>query len=34
MADGLRRLVGAESGRVLQEKLESWYRDYEVGRGR
>ncbi|KAM6071641.1 mitochondria-eating protein [Theristicus caerulescens] len=30
MADGLRRLVGAESGRVLQEKLESWYRDYEV----
>ncbi|KAM6261706.1 mitochondria-eating protein isoform 2-T2 [Porphyrio hochstetteri] len=30
MADGLRRLVGAESGRVLQEKLESWYRDYEI----
>ncbi|XP_051475321.1 mitochondria-eating protein isoform X5 [Apus apus] len=30
MADGLRRLVGAESGRVMQEKLESWYRDYEI----
>ncbi|XP_054057713.1 mitochondria-eating protein isoform X2 [Rissa tridactyla] len=30
MADGLRRLVAAESGRVLQEKLESWYRDYEI----
>ncbi|XP_050752053.1 mitochondria-eating protein isoform X2 [Gymnogyps californianus] len=30
MADSLRRLVGAESGRVLQEKLESWYRDYEI----
>ncbi|KAM6402022.1 mitochondria-eating protein isoform 2-T3 [Pluvialis apricaria] len=30
MAEGLRRLVGAESGRVLQEKLESWYRDYEI----
>ncbi|XP_042664320.1 mitochondria-eating protein isoform X5 [Tyto alba] len=30
MADGLRRLVSAESGRVLQEKLESWYRDYEI----
>ncbi|KAM6429776.1 mitochondria-eating protein [Rhynochetos jubatus] len=30
MADGLRRLVGAGSGRVLQEKLESWYRDYEI----
>lgn len=23
----------AESCRALQEKLESWYRDYEVGRG-
>lgn len=34
MADGLRRLVSTESGRVLQEKLESWYRDYQVGRGR
>ncbi|XP_064305474.1 mitochondria-eating protein isoform X2 [Phalacrocorax carbo] len=30
MAEGLRRLVSAESGRVLQEKLESWYRDYEI----
>ncbi|XP_061848869.1 mitochondria-eating protein isoform X3 [Colius striatus] len=30
MADGLRKLVTAESGRVLQEKLESWYRDYET----
>ncbi|XP_075565721.1 mitochondria-eating protein isoform X2 [Pelecanus crispus] len=30
MADGLRRLISAESGRVLQEKLESWYRDYEI----
>uniref|UniRef100_A0A8B9IZP3 Uncharacterized protein n=1 Tax=Amazona collaria TaxID=241587 RepID=A0A8B9IZP3_9PSIT len=30
MADSLRRLVSAGSGRVLQEKLESWYRNYEV----
>uniref|UniRef100_A0A8B9PPP9 Uncharacterized protein n=1 Tax=Apteryx owenii TaxID=8824 RepID=A0A8B9PPP9_APTOW len=30
MADGLRRLVSTESGRVLQEKLESWYQDYEI----
>ncbi|XP_037239152.1 mitochondria-eating protein isoform X1 [Falco biarmicus] len=30
MAEGLRKLVGAESGRLLQEKLESWYRDYET----
>ncbi|KAM9236367.1 mitochondria-eating protein [Leptosomus discolor] len=30
MADSLRRLVGAGSGRVLQEKLERWYRDYEI----
>ncbi|KAM9028146.1 mitochondria-eating protein isoform 1-T1 [Ara ararauna] len=29
MADSLRRLISAESGRVLQEKLESWYRNYE-----
>ncbi|XP_061208638.1 mitochondria-eating protein isoform X2 [Neopsephotus bourkii] len=29
MADSLRRLVRAESGRVLQEKLENWYRNYE-----
>ncbi|XP_065692208.1 mitochondria-eating protein isoform X3 [Patagioenas fasciata] len=30
MADSLRRLVCAESCRALQEKLESWYRDYEI----
>ncbi|XP_053921580.1 mitochondria-eating protein isoform X2 [Cuculus canorus] len=30
MADRLRSLVGAESGRALQEKLERWYRDYEI----
>ncbi|XP_069712163.1 mitochondria-eating protein isoform X2 [Phaenicophaeus curvirostris] len=30
MADRLRRLVGAESGRALQDKLERWYRDYEI----
>uniref|UniRef100_A0A8C6J4P1 Uncharacterized protein n=1 Tax=Melopsittacus undulatus TaxID=13146 RepID=A0A8C6J4P1_MELUD len=29
MADSLRRLVSAESGRMLQEKLESWHRNYE-----
>ncbi|XP_064916942.1 mitochondria-eating protein isoform X1 [Columba livia] len=28
--DSLRRLVCAESCRALQEKLESWYRDYEI----
>ncbi|XP_064005337.1 mitochondria-eating protein isoform X2 [Pogoniulus pusillus] len=30
MADGLRRLVSTESARALQDKLESWYRDYEI----
>ncbi|XP_065490824.1 mitochondria-eating protein isoform X3 [Caloenas nicobarica] len=30
MADSLRRLVCAESCRALQEKLENWYRDYEI----
>uniref|UniRef100_A0A8B9B8T0 Mitochondria-eating protein n=1 Tax=Anser brachyrhynchus TaxID=132585 RepID=A0A8B9B8T0_9AVES len=30
MADSLRRLVSAESCRLLQEKLENWYRDYEI----
>ncbi|OXB60013.1 hypothetical protein ASZ78_013814 [Callipepla squamata] len=30
MADSLKRLVSAESCRLLQEKLESWSRDYEI----
>ncbi|XP_021251453.1 mitochondria-eating protein isoform X3 [Numida meleagris] len=30
MADSLKRLVTAESCRLLQEKLENWYWDYEI----
>lgn len=30
MADTLRRLINNETCRILQEKLESWYRDYYV----
>uniref|UniRef100_A0A452ISS2 Mitochondria-eating protein n=1 Tax=Gopherus agassizii TaxID=38772 RepID=A0A452ISS2_9SAUR len=30
MADSLRRLINNESCRILQEKLESWYKDYHI----
>ncbi|XP_043369797.1 mitochondria-eating protein isoform X5 [Dermochelys coriacea] len=30
MADSLRRLINSESCRILQEKLESWYKDYHI----
>jgi hypothetical protein len=30
MADTLRRLVNISAYGVLQEKLESWFRDYHV----
>uniref|UniRef100_A0A670YHR7 Uncharacterized protein n=1 Tax=Pseudonaja textilis TaxID=8673 RepID=A0A670YHR7_PSETE len=30
MADTLRRLINNETCRILQEKLESWYRDYYI----
>ncbi|XP_005299140.1 mitochondria-eating protein isoform X3 [Trachemys scripta elegans] len=30
MADSLRRLINNESCRILQEKLENWYKDYHI----
>ncbi|XP_025035719.1 mitochondria-eating protein isoform X6 [Pelodiscus sinensis] len=30
MADSLRRLISNESCRILQEKLENWYKDYHI----
>ncbi|XP_061440561.1 mitochondria-eating protein isoform X2 [Rhineura floridana] len=30
MADSLRRLISNETGRILQEKLENWYKDYHI----
>ncbi|XP_062991869.1 mitochondria-eating protein [Elgaria multicarinata webbii] len=30
MADSLRRLISNETCRILQEKLETWYKDYHV----
>ncbi|KAM6439839.1 mitochondria-eating protein isoform 2-T5 [Liasis olivaceus] len=30
MADTLRRLINNETCRILQEKLESWYKDYHI----
>ncbi|EMP25094.1 Mitochondria-eating protein [Chelonia mydas] len=33
MADSLRRLINNESCRILQEKLENWYKDYHVSMG-
>ncbi|KAF7248368.1 Mitochondria-eating protein [Varanus komodoensis] len=30
MADSLRRLISNETCRILQDKLETWYKDYHV----